>query len=56
MLTAHGVDPERLLSVKPTEQQLEFARRMHALREHEGELFGRYSRLSRLQISGDQTR
>jgi len=49
-LAAHGVSPDKLRSVKPTEQQLNFARGMHALHQQSGEVVGRFARRVQEQL------
>ena len=49
VLAAHGVSPDKLRSVKPTADQLAFARGVHQLRLESGEEVGRFARRLRDQ-------
>jgi hypothetical protein len=50
VLAAHGVSPDSLRSVKPTEQQFVFARGIHALRQQHGDLVGKFTCRLREQL------
>jgi len=50
VLAAHGVSPDKLRSVKPTDQQIAFARGMQALREQNRDLVGRFAHRVREQL------
>lgn len=50
VLAAHGVSPDKLRSVKPTEQQLAFARGVEALRQQNPDLAGRFAHRLRGQL------